>query len=226
MFFFDPTMVIILPAIILALWANSLVKSNYNKYSKYRNRIGMTGQQVARRILDRNELQDVEIEAIEGQLTDHYDPRSRKVRLSQEVYHRDSVSAMSIAAHEVGHAIQHAQGYKPLQIRHSIFPVARLGSGAAFPLFIAGFFFNFPLLMNVGIIFFVGALAFQIVTLPVEFNASSRAFKQLDGDMVVDPNEMAGVKKVLNAAALTYVAGALMALLQLIRLLILRDSRD
>jgi Zn-dependent membrane protease YugP len=225
-FFFDPTMVLILPAIILALWANSKVKNNYAKFSKYRNIIGLTGREVARKILDTNGLYNIDIEAVQGQMTDHYDPKKGVVRLSEGVYNNSSVSAMAIAAHEVGHALQHAQGYKPLKIRHSIFPLARLGSNAAFPLFLLGFLFSAPFLMNLGIIFFAGALAFQLVTLPVEFNASKRAFQQLDGSMVIDPKEMSGVKKVLNAAALTYVASALMALLQLIRLLVLRNARD
>lgn len=226
MFYFDPTMILILPAIILALWANSLVKSNYKKYKQVGNNVNMTGAEVAEAILERNGITDVPVLAVEGELTDHYDPRKREVRLSQDIFYGSSVASVAIAAHEVGHAIQHAQSYVPLKIRHAIFPVARFGSTSAFPLFLIGFLFNAPILMNLGIIFFAAALLFQVATLPVEFNASQRAFKQLGEGFVIDPKEMVGVKKVLNAAALTYVAATLMALLQLIRLVILRGSRD
>lgn len=226
MFFFDPTMVILIPALILAFWANSLVKTNYRKYKQVKNNIGMTGGDVALHILQKNGIFDVPVIAVEGELTDHYEPRKREVRLSKDIYYGESVSAVAIAAHEVGHALQHANSYVPLQVRHAIFPVARLGSSAAFPLFFIGFIFSTPMLMNLGIAFFVAALIFQLVTLPVEFNASQRAFKQLSEGFVVDPNEMVGVKKVLNAAALTYVAAALMSLLQVIRLVFLRNMRD
>ncbi|MBI9030740.1 zinc metallopeptidase [bacterium] len=226
MFFFDPSIVVLIPAIILALWANSLVKSNYRKYKQVKNNINMTGAEVAMHILQKNGIYDVPVVAVEGELTDRYEPRKREVRLSKDIYYGETVSSVAIAAHEVGHALQHSHKYVPLQIRHAIFPVARFGSTAAFPLFFIGFLFNTPVLMNAGIIFFVTALLFQLVTLPVEFNASQRAFKQLSEGFVVDPNEMAGVKKVLNAAALTYVAAALMSLLQVIRLLVLRNMRD
>ncbi len=226
MFIFDPSIVVLIPAIILALWANSLVKSNYRKYKQVKNNINMTGAEVAMHILQKNGIYDVPVVAVEGELTDHYEPRKREVRLSKDIYYGETVSSVAIAAHEVGHALQHSHKYVPLQIRHAIFPVARFGSTAAFPLFFIGFLFNTPVLMNAGIIFFVTALLFQLVTLPVEFNASQRAFKQLSEGFVVDPNEMAGVKKVLNAAALTYVAAALMSLLQVIRLLVLRNMRD
>lgn len=219
-------MVILIPAIILALWANSVVKSNYRKYKQVANNISMTGADVAQHILQKNGVYDVPVVAVDGELTDHYEPSKREVRLSKDIYYGDTVSAVAIAAHEVGHALQHAQGYVPLKIRHSIFPVARLGSTAAFPLFLMGFLFSTPMLMNIGIAFFAAALLFQLATLPVEFNASQRAFRQLGDGFVVDPQEMAGVKKVLNAAAMTYVAGALMGLLQIIRLLVLRNMRD
>lgn len=226
MFFFDPTMVLIIPALILAFWANSLVKSNYRKYKQVKNNISMTGSEVALHILQKNGIYDVPVVAVEGELTDHYDPRKREVRLSKDIFYGETVSSAAIAAHEVGHALQHAQSYVPLNIRHAIFPVARFGSTAAFPLFFLGFLFGTPMLMNIGIVFFIAAFLFQVVTLPVEFNASQRAFKELGHDLVIDPNEMVGVKKVLNAAAMTYVAAALMSLLQVIRLLFLRNMRD
>ncbi len=226
MFFFDPTMVVLIPAIILAFWANSLVKSNYRKYKQVKNNIGMTGGEVAMSILQKNGIYDVPVVAVEGELTDHYEPRKREVRLSKDIYYGQSVSSVAIAAHEVGHALQHANSYAPLKVRHAIFPVARFGSTAAFPLFLVGFFFNTPMFMDIGIAFFIAALLFQVVTLPVEFNASQRAFKQLSEGFVVDPREMVGVKKVLNAAALTYVAAALMSLLQVIRLIFIRNMRD
>lgn len=226
MFFFDPTMAILIPAIILAFWANSLVKSNYRKYKQVKNNISMTGSEVALHILQKNGIYDVPVVAVEGELTDHYEPRKREVRLSKDIFYGETVSSAAIAAHEVGHALQHAQSYVPLKIRHAIFPVARFGSTAAFPLFFLGFLFSTPFLMDLGIAFFIAALAFQLVTLPVEFNASQRAFKELSNDLVIDPNEMFGVKKVLNAAALTYVAAALMSLLQVLRLLVLRNMRD
>ena len=226
MFFFDPTMALLIPAIILALWANSLVKSNYRKYKQVKNNIAMTGSEVALHILQRNGITDVPVVPVEGELTDHYEPSKREVRLSKDIFYGETVSAVAIAAHEVGHALQHAHSYVPLKIRHALFPVARFGSGAAFPLFFIGFLFRAPMLMDIGILFFIAAFIFQIVTLPVEFNASQRAFKELGYDLVLDPREMVGVKKVLNAAALTYVAAALMSLLQVIRLLFLRNMRD
>lgn len=226
MFFFDPTMLVIMPALLLALWANTAVKNNYRKYKQVRNNVGMTGAQIAEHILQKNGIYDVPVLAVKGELSDHYDPRKKEVRLSEDVYYGDSISAMSIASHEVGHALQHANNYSALQIRHAIFPMARIGSTAAFPLFLMGFLFNTSFLMNLGIFFFLGALLFQIITLPVEFNASQRAFQQLKQGIVVEDREMLGVKKVLNAAALTYVASALMALLQVVRLIILRNMRD
>jgi len=226
MLFFDPTMVLLIPALILAIWANSLVKTNYRKYKQVRNNIAMTGSEVALHILQRNGIYDVSVTAVEGELTDHYDPTKREVRLSKEIFYGETVSAAAIAAHEVGHAIQHAHSYVPLKIRHAIFPVARFGSTAAFPLFLIGILLSIPMLMDIGIIFFIAAFLFQLVTLPVEFNASKRAFNELGYDLVIEDREMVGIKKVLNAAALTYVAAALMSLLQIMRFFILRNMRD
>ena len=186
----------------------------------------MTGAEVARTILDRNGLQNVKVLPIKGILTDNYDPRVNEVHLSQEVFYGDSVSSITIAAHECGHALQHALGYKPLLIRASILPVANIGSWLAFPLFLAGLFFRMTGLMDLGIIFFAGALAFHLVTLPVEYNASQRAFEQLGDRIIIYEDEMKGARKVLNAAALTYVAATLMALVNLLRLILIRSSRN
>ncbi len=226
MFFYDPTIILIIPVLILAFWAQAKVKGTYRQYAKEPNSFQMTGEQVARRILDRNGLTDVRVAPVAGVLTDHYDPRTKEVRLSQDIFYGRSVSSASIAAHEVGHALQHAQGYVPLTIRASILPVANLGSTAAFPLFLAGLFFSIPFLMDLGILFFAGAFLFHLVTLPVEFNASSRAIAQLSQGWMIRQDELVHNRKVLNAAAMTYVAATLMALVQLIRLIVLRGSRD
>jgi len=222
-FMFDPTMILLLPAIILAIWAQMRVKSAYNKYSKIRSSQGVTGAKVAEYLLQHNGVTDVKVEAIEGTLSDHYDPKSKTVRLSTDNYKGTSLAALAVSAHEVGHAIQHNTGYFPLQIRHSILPVTNLGSWAAFPLFFIGFFFQYPMLMDLGIIFFAGVVLFHFVTLPVEFNASSRALNILESQGLLINNEVTGAKKVLNAAALTYVAATAVSLIHLIRLIILRD---
>ncbi len=226
MFFFDPTFILLIPALILAFYARFRVTSTYQQYLRVPSSSGRTGRDVARTILSRNNLDDVKVEMAEGVLSDHYDPRTKVLRLSAEVYQGNSVSALGIAAHEAGHAIQHGTEYAPLRVRHSIFPVANVGTLLAFPLFLVGFLFQFRVLMDVGIFFFAGALVFQLVTLPVEFNASSRAMTELERAGLVDPRDIAGGKKVLNAAALTYVAATAMAASQLIRLLILRGARD
>ena len=185
----------------------------------------MTGAEVARRILDSNGLYDVAVERIHGHLTDHYDPRQRVLRLSQAVYGGTSVAALGVAAHEAGHALQHANNYVPLGIRNNLFPVANIGSQMAFPLFFMGLIFRWDTLMLVGIWFFIAALAFQLVTLPVEFNASRRAIAQLSSGGYITQSEIPHAKKVLDAAALTYIAATAMALSQLLRLLVLRNSR-
>ncbi len=175
--FLDPTFLLLIPALALAFFAQLRVRSAFKKYSQIPNRRGMTGYQAARRILEMNNLHDVNVEEVQGTLSDHYDPRDRTVRLSTDNYRGASLAALSVAAHEVGHAIQHATGYSPLKIRHSILPVTNLGSWAAFPLFMIGFLFRSPLMMDLGILFFAGVVVFHLVTLPVEFNASSRAIK-------------------------------------------------
>ena len=222
-FIFDPTFVLILPALALALWAQFKVKSTYRKFQQQYSSAGLSGAKVAKAILQQNGIYDVEVEAVGGELSDHYDPRTKKVRLSEANYRNNSLAALAVAAHEVGHAIQHKEAYAPLQIRSTIFPVTRFASFAAFPLFIIGIFASIPFLMDLGIWFFAAVVAFHLVTLPVEFNASSRALSILKGGYLM-PQELDGAKRVLNAAALTYVAAAAMAILNLVRLLILRGN--
>lgn len=224
---FDPTFLLLIPAMILAFWAQLRVKSTYRKFSEVASTSGLTGAQVARKILALEGVSDVEVEAVEGELTDHYDPRSKKVRLSEGIFGERSVAAFGIAAHEVGHAIQHHRGYAPLQLRHALLTPANLGSTLAMPLFFIGFLFSsFKVLMDVGIFFFLGALAFQLITLPVEFDASKRALAALRGSGLMDSNEVGMARSVLTSAAWTYVAAAAVSLMHLVRLLVLRGSRD
>jgi len=228
--FFDPTWFLLLPAMAFAFWAQWKVKSTFERYARVRAANGLTGRDMARRIMARNGVSDVEVEAVGGVLSDHYDPRVRKVRLSEHNYAAGSISAIAVAAHEVGHVLQHHQGYFPLQIRTGMAPVVGFASMAAMPLFFVGLLFGprMPFsgtLMDIGIVFFSGAVLFHLVTLPVEFDASRRALAELTSSGAVLPEEVSGAKKVLDAAALTYVAAAAMAALQLVRLLVLRDSR-
>lgn len=223
---FDPTFILVLPAIILAAYAQSKVTSTFNKYLRVRNSYGHTGYEVARRILDINGLRDVPVELVHGRLTDHYDPRKRVLRLSQDVYNSNSLASIGVAAHECGHAIQHSEGYAPLIIRNAIAPVASFGSQAAWLFIIAGFIFSWVNLIDIGILLFSAAVAFQVITLPVEFNASSRAIALLEGNALVPAEEIGPAKEVLRAAALTYVAATFAAIMQLVRLFVLRGRRD
>lgn len=229
-FIFDPTIILLIPAIVLSIYANSKVRSTYNKYSKIESRSGLTGKDVAALILQNNGIRDVEIESVKGRMTDHYDPRTRTLRLSKDNYHGRSLAAVGVAAHEVGHAIQHANNYAPLGLRSAIVPVSSIGSKLAFPLILAGFFFQVSIfgfsLLDIGIAFFSLAVVFTLITLPVEFNASSRAIAAIEGHAILDEEEIAGAKKVLNAAAMTYIAAAAVAILELIRLLVLRNIID
>jgi len=226
MLFYDPTFLLLIPAIVLAIYANMKVKSAYAEMSRVRSSKGYTGADMARSILNGGGLNDVKVEQIPGELTDHYDPRSKILRLSSGVYSSLSIAATGIVAHEVGHALQDAKAYAPLKIRNNFVPVASFGSGLAFPLFFIGLIFANPLLMDLGIIAFSLAVAFHIITLPVEFDASSRAVKLLTQGGYVTEEEVIKVKKVLTAAALTYVAATAMAVLNLLRLLILRGRRN
>ncbi|MFH1010877.1 MAG: zinc metallopeptidase [bacterium] len=226
-FMFDWTFILLLPALGFAIWAQSKVRGTYRKYSQIRSRASITGAQAARRILDSQGLSDIKVEPVEGELTDHYDPRKRVLRLSQGVYGSPSLAALGVAAHETGHALQHKFEYAPLKLRSGLVPVAQFGSWLAFPLFFIGFIIpSVNWMMDLGILFFAGAVAFSLVTLPVEYNASARAMKVLSSGGYLAPDETDGARKVLDAAAWTYVAAATMAILQLIRLLILRGSRD
>ena len=227
--FFDPTMLLVLPALLFAFWAQWKVQHTYDRYSRVRAANGLSGREMAQAIMTRNGVQDVAIEEVQGVLSDHYDPRAKKVRLSSHNFREPSIAAIAVGAHEVGHVLQHAQGYAPLAIRSAIAPVAGFGSMLAFPLFFIGMLFGGGIakpLMDLGILLFGGAVLFQVVTLPVEFDASKRALAQLTSSGALAPQEVAGAKKVLDAAALTYVAAAAMAALQLIRLLLIRNSRD
>ncbi len=213
----------ILPALIVAIAAQVKLKSTYSKYNKVHNARGLTAAVVARSILDSNGLHHVKIEKIGGQLSDHFDPKANVVRLSEGVYESTSISAAGVAAHEVGHAIQYAQEYKPIQIRNFILPATRIGSFWWAPLFLIGLIFTIPAFTYIGIFLFASIAIFQLVTLPVEYNASHRALETLQSDQYLTEEERFGAEKVLNAAALTYVAALLMSLLQLIRLLLLSN---
>ncbi|MGE5677492.1 MAG: zinc metallopeptidase [Pseudomonadota bacterium] len=223
---FDPTYILLLPAIILAGYAQSKVSSTFNKYMRVRNSYGYTGYDVARRLLDINGLQNVPIERIGGRLSDHYDPGKRVLRLSQDVYGGSSLASVGVAAHECGHAIQHSEGYAPLVVRNMIAPVASFGSQASWLFIIAGFIFSWGTLIDVGILLFTAAVIFQLITLPVEFNASSRATALLESNGLVPANEIGPAREVLRAAALTYVAAAFTAIMQLVRLLLIRGRRN
>ena len=226
--YFDPTYVLVLLGVVICMVASAKMNSTFNKYSRIRNHSGMTGRDAAEQILHREGLYDVRIEHISGNLTDHYDPRTKVVRLSDATYNSTSVAALRVAAHECGHAVQHATGYVPLKIRGSLVPVANFGSSIAWPLIILGLFFNgrsSAMFINFGILAFSLAVLFQIVTLPVEFNASNRALKILGNSGMLYESEVKDTRKVLTAAALTYVAGAASAILQLLRILLLTNNR-
>lgn len=226
MFFWDPTMVLILPALALALWAQARVQMAYSKYKEVPAQSGKRGADVAHLILRSHGLEDVEVVETTGFLADHYDPHKKTVNLSSEVYHGDSLASLAIAAHECGHALQHAHRYFPLTFRSELVPMANIGSFAAFPLFFLGFIFKTGILLNIGIGLFAAAVVFHFVTLPVEFNASRRAMDILSELGFLTEEEVPGAKSVLRAAAWTYVASAAMALLELVRLLILRDMAN
>lgn len=224
--YFDPTMIILIPTIILTLFAQSKVKSNFNKYLRVPARKGNTGYQVARYLLDQQGLHNIPIELSKGTLSDHYDPIKKVLRLSAEVYQGTSIASVSVAAHEVGHAIQHSNDYTPLVLRNRVFPIARFGSSAAWIFILVGLMIpsmgNF---MDIGIILFGTAVLFQVITLPVEFNASSRALDLLTTNGMLSLDEEIGAKKVLNAAALTYIAAMASGIAQLLRLILIRNRR-
>lgn len=216
----------VIPALLLTVWAQINVNSTYRKYAQVYSRRGLTAAEAARVILNRNGLSNVAVGHVSGRLTDHYDPRTNEIHLSDSTYSSMSVAAIGVAAHEAGHAIQHAVGYAPIRVRNFLVPSVQFASQAAIPLFIIGMIFNSGFLMDAGIWFFVAAVAFQLITLPVEFNASGRAIAILDQGGILESDEVAGAKRVLRAAAMTYVAAAAMALAQLLRLLMARGRRD
>lgn len=221
MFFYDPTFIILIPALLLAGWAQYKVQSTFHRYSRVQSNSGITGAQVARKLLQANGIDDVTVEPVRGNLTDHYHPTKKVLFLSEPVFGASTISAISVAAHEVGHAIQHREEYKPLSIRSMLVPVANFGNYTAWILFFVGLIFSMDFLVEIGIVLFTFVVLFQLVTLPVEFNASSRALAQISYQGFLNNDELRYGKKVLNAAALTYVAAALMAILQLLRLLII-----
>ena len=225
-FWYDSTYILVIIAFFLSMFASFGVKATYAKYSKVHNHSGMTGSMAARKILDMNGLYQVRIERISGNLTDHYDPKDNVIRLSESVYDSDSVAAIGVAAHESGHAVQHATNYAPIGIRNALVPVVNIGTSLSMPLFIIGLILGFVQLAYVGVILFSLALLFQLVTLPVEFNASRRAIKILDSGNLLYDDEIKGAKKVLTAAAMTYVAATASTALQLLRLLLILKRDD
>lgn len=211
-----PGLIIMAVTAALSLWAQARVKSAYHRNSQIATRSGMTGADIARHMMRQENINDVELEVIPGELTDHYDPRAKVVRLSEAVYNGHSIASLGIAAHEVGHVIQHAHGYAPMHLRSIVYPVASIGSGLGPWLVIAGLVMQFPGLLWAGVFLFAAATAFTVVTLPVEFNASSRALHALEYGNILLPDEMKGARQVLNAAALTYVAAAVTSILWLL----------
>ena len=225
MFYYDSTYILVVFALVLSLFASFGVKSTFSKYDKVANSGGLTGADVARKILDANGLLNVRIERVSGSLTDHFDPRANVVRLSDATYSNNSVGAIGVAAHECGHAIQYAKSYAPIKIRNSIVPVVNIGNSLSMPLFILGLVLGSYNLSLLGALLFGLVLVFQIVTLPVEFNASRRALKILENNRILTDNEVKGAGKVLKAAAMTYVAAVAATALQLLRLLLIANRR-
>lgn len=224
-FYFDWTILIVLPALIISIWAQAKVSSTFKKYAKVYTHRRMTGADAARKILDSHGLQHIQIEHIRGQLTDHYDPRANVIRLSDAVYGSVSAAAIGVAAHEAGHAVQHAEGYFPIRLRAAAIPATRFGSMLAIPIFFIGLILAHPALLLAGIALYSLVALFQLITLPVEFNASARAIRVLRASGMLSEEELGGAKKVLTAAALTYVAALLTSLLTLLRLLVLAGGR-
>ena len=224
-YYYDPTYILVLIAFALSMFASFGVNATFSKYKKVRSGRGITGADAARRILDGNGLHNVRVEHIQGNLNDHFDPKANVIRLSDATYADSSVAAIGVAAHEAGHAVQHATGYLPIKVRNSIVPVVNLSTSLSMPLFFIGLLLGYAGLTMLGVILFSASLIFQLVTLPVEFNASGRAIKILDTSGLLEGDELRGAKKVLRAAGLTYVAAAAASALQLLRLLIIANRR-
>lgn len=223
--FDDTYIVFVLVPLIISIWASSRVNLTFKKYSSFSNSRGYTASQVVRMILDRNGQSDVAIEKVGGNLTDHYDPKRKVIRLSESVYDSTSVAAIGVAAHEAGHAAQHAQGYTPIKIRNAMAPVVTFASYLAMPMILIGFFMEVAGLVDLAIILYSGSVFFALITLPVEFNASRRAIMSLDDYGILDVEENAAAKKVLSAAAMTYVASLLAAVGSLLRLIVIFGGR-
>lgn len=226
MIFDMPGLMIMLITGALCMWAQWRVKSAYSRNAEIATRSGMTGAELAQWMMNQENVHDVDLEVIPGELTDHYDPTAKVVRLSEAVYHGRSISALGIAAHEVGHVIQHAHGYAPMHVRSIVYPVASIGSGLGPYLVLAGLFMQMPALLWAGVFLFMAATAFTVVTLPVEFNASSRALHALEHGNILQPDELGGARQVLNAAALTYVAAAVTSVMWLLHYIMLAQSQD
>lgn len=227
MFYFDWTyFALVLPAVLISMWASAKVKSTFRKYDQVRNARGLTGYQVARMILDYHGLNGVQVIEIPGELSDHYDPKAQVVRLSSATFSSTSVSAVGVAAHETGHAIQYAEGYMPIRVRMAIQPVCQVASNLTMPLVIIGLIFSFQPLITMGILFFAVATLFQVATLPVEFNASSQAMSILENARILEGDELEGANATLRAAALTYLAALLVSLMNLLRLIVLSNQRN
>ena len=224
-FYFDWTVLIVLPALVFTMWAQIKVNSTFDRYSKIYTSGRLTGAEAARRILDANGLYDVKIERVHGSLTDHYDPKKNVIRLSETVHDVSSVAAVGVAAHETGHAIQHARGYFPIRVRMAIIPVTRIGSMLSMPLFIIGLLLASSPFILLGILLYSLITVFQLVTLPVEFNASRRAMQTLESQGILYKEELDGAYSVLSAAAMTYVAALATSLLTLLRLLVIANGR-
>jgi Zn-dependent membrane protease YugP len=234
LFWGDTTILVLIPAMIFAFWAQFKVNSTFNKYAKVYNRRGLTGAEAARRVLDANGLYHVTVERVHGRLTDHYDPKANVIRLSDTVYGSTGIAAVGVAAHEAGHAVQHAQGYVPIKVRAAIIPLTRFGSFLAMPLFLIGIFMSYgsylgygigTIFMVTGILFFSFSTLFQLVTLPTEFNASARAMKALEDGGLLAADELPAAKATLSAAAMTYVAALASSLASLLRLILIFNRR-
>lgn len=225
-FYFDYYyLILVVPALMLAIWAQVQVKTTYRKYSRVPNSRGMTGAYAAQAVLNFYGITDVRIEQVSGNLTDHYDPKSKVIRLSDGVYNSSTVAAIGIACHEAGHAAQHAENYAPIKIRNAIIPVCNIGSTIGIPLALIGWIFSFSILIYVGLGLYAAVFIFQVATLPVEFNASRRAIKVIDETQLLRDEEIGGAKKVLAAAAMTYVASMMVSLANLLRLLLRFSNR-
>lgn len=219
-------LILVVPALILSVIAQISVKGTYKRMSKIRNSGNITGAAAAARVLSYYGINNVRIEPINGELTDHYDPRTNVIRLSSKVFSGSSIAAVGIACHEAGHAAQHAQNYSPIKVRNAILPFANIGSSAGIWLAVIGYFLNFGILVDIGIILFAAVVLFQLVTLPIEFNASARAMKVIDETGMLSFEEQKGTRKVLTAAAMTYVAALIVSIMSLLRLILRFRSRD